>query len=180
LFLASASRPGQALISPVPADPPTIDHHILAAQQPVHLAPAPSRTRLGDLPQPHPQGGLHVAGWASPVALRRAVLANHRTCARFTVFLETPNTRATSEIDNPSARHNRHDLRPILHTQHPPSSPARFKPGSRGSCSIFSCRAVVSIGLPSTTRRRSWPAFTTRAAADTRATRQESALCANW
>jgi hypothetical protein len=32
-----------------------------------------------------------------------ASLAN----ARFTVFLEIPNTRATSEIDNPSARHSR-------------------------------------------------------------------------
>jgi hypothetical protein len=47
---------------------------------------------------------------------------------------------------------------PVLHavvSPNPPhstpaSSPARFEPGSRGSWSIFSCRAVVSIGLPST------------------------------
>lgn len=31
----------------------------------------------------------------------------------------------------------------------PASSPARIEPGFRGSCSTFSCRAVLSIGLPS-------------------------------
>jgi hypothetical protein len=43
-----------------------------------------------------------------------------------------------------------HDLRPILHTQHPLPPPLGSSQGSRGSWSIFSCRAVVSIGLPST------------------------------
>jgi hypothetical protein len=78
------------------------------------------------------------------VALRRAVLANHRTCARFTVFLETPNTRATSEIDNPSARHNRHDLRPILHTQHP-LPPRLDSSQGLGEAAQFSVAAQWSV-----------------------------------
>jgi hypothetical protein len=70
--------------------------------------------------------------------------------AAFTVLRATPITRAISEIAKSSARRNRR-ISAQPSTSNTCFPPARIQPGSQGSWPIFSCRAVVSFPLPSTT-----------------------------
>ena len=96
-------------------------------------------TTPGSAARPHrpptPPGPAHTSA------------AQSEANAAFTVFREIPNTRAISEIGNS----------PTGATAGSPPSPPRstlasslaHSQGSPGSWSIFSCRAVVSIQLPS-------------------------------
>lgn len=83
----------------------------------------------------HACGNSRIRGSAAstidPAGARSYLGGPSAARARFTVFLETPH--------HPGNRLDRHplrpiqptDLRPVLHTQHPASSPARLEPGSR-------------------------------------------------
>jgi hypothetical protein len=67
-------------------------------------------------------------------------------------------TVVTSSVSLAGTEHGEYALRPILHTQHPlpPQLGSSQGLGEAGQYSV--CRAVVSIGLPSTRPRGyAWP-----------------------
>ena len=93
-----------------------------SAARPIHHRPRRARSYLGGPSWPTPP---------SPCS------ANNRSPARSPRSTRPPTGAAVGSQPSPPR-------------STPASSPARLRPGSRGSWSIFSCRTVVSIQLPST------------------------------